>query len=397
MHRRPPADHLAPQRGRRARRPRAQRPGQPVGWAVPLAVSSARPERLRPARTPPVGRVDGTAHRHGFLRRGLAAARALPPAVPRRRCGRRLPRRHPAPRASVPFAGATLGALTAFLTVRLALGAEHGTASEPYVAVAVAVAWLIGYSVHQSRSYDEQLRAQLAVQIAARAVAAERLSIARELHDMVAHTIGIIALQAGAAARVVGTQPESARQAMLAVESASRETLAGLRRMLVALRESGDEQEQNGQGALGAPLAPAVGVADVERLAAETTAAGVKVEVRWEGERRPLPPEIDLSAFRIIQESVTNVVRHAGTDTCEVTVAYLAQSLAISVTDRGPGAGSTASTGFGLTGMRERVALLHGEFSAVPRPEGGFRVAARLPIPPVPAPSGAQPDPTGAR
>ncbi|WP_405774651.1 sensor histidine kinase [Streptomyces sp. NBC_00859] len=300
-------------------------------------------------------------------------------------------------RASLPFAGVALAVLAAFLTVRLAGGAESGTPSEPYVAVTVVVAWLIGHSVHQSRSYAEELRAQFAVQIAARAVAAERLRIARELHDMVAHKIGIVALQAGAAARVLGTQPESARQAMLAVESAGRDTLAGLRRMLVALRETPDEHGHDGNGRMGPLLAPASGLTDIERLAAETTAAGVNVTVQWRGEQRPLPPEIDLSAFRIIQESVTNVVRHAHTDTCEVSVDYRARDLAITVTDQGSGTGNTQGTGFGLTGMRERVTLLHGEFSALPRPEGGFRVTARLPIPPALAPSRPQPAPTGAR
>ncbi|GGT67802.1 two-component sensor histidine kinase [Streptomyces atratus] len=282
-------------------------------------------------------------------------------------------------RSSLPLAGAALAVLTLCLTVRLLYGEEGGTPSEPYVALTVVVAWLVGNSVHQSRDYAEKLRAQLAAQVAARAVTAERLRIARELHDMVAHSIGIIALQAGAAARVLDSQPQSARQAMLAVEGAGRETLSGLRRMLGSLREA--DLEDGGGDAAGAPLAPVAGLADVDRLAETTTAAGVQVEVRWLGERRPLPPEIDLSAFRIIQESVTNVVRHARADACRVTVDYRAGDLAIEVADRGRGDGPASGTGYGLAGMRERVALLHGEFSAAPRPGGGFLVAARLPLP----------------
>ncbi len=103
--------------------------------------------------------------------------------------------------------------------------------------------------------------------------------------------------------------------------------------------------------------------------------------MRWLGEWRPLPPEIDLSAYRIVQESVTNVVRHAGTRSCQVTVDCREDELAIEVVDRGRGRGGTTDPGYGILGMRERVALLHGEFSAAPRPEGGFRVAARLPLP----------------
>ncbi|MER5887992.1 sensor histidine kinase [Streptomyces sp. NPDC001941] len=280
-------------------------------------------------------------------------------------------------RASLPFAAAALALPAVFLVVRLVTTGEAGTPSEPFVALTVVVAWLVGNSVHQSRDYAERLRAQLAEQITARAVTAERLRIARELHDMVAHSMGIVALQAGAAARVVATRPEDARTAMLAVESAGRETLSGLRRMLVALRAADDEGDDAG----GAPLAPVAGLDHVERLAGATTAAGVRVRVAWKGERRPLPPEIDLSAFRIVQESVTNVVRHAAVDSCDVTLEFTERDLSVEVLDRGRGDGSSAGTGYGLAGMRERVALLHGEFSAGPRPDGGFRVAARLPVP----------------
>ncbi len=240
------------------------------------------------------------------------------------------------------------------------------------------VAGLAGRLVRQSREYARRLSAQAADQ----AVTAERLRIARELHDMVAHSVGIIALQAGAAARVADTQPARAREAMLAVESTGRETLAGLRRMLGPLRAAapgpGGAPGLDG-GAAG--LHPAPGLADVERLAADTTAAGVRVNVRWCGQRRPLPPDIDLSAYRIIQESVTNVVRHAGTHSCQVSVEYRDQEIAIEVADSGQGCGKSPRAGYGLAGMRERVALLHGQFTAGPRSGGGFCVSARLPVP----------------
>lgn len=279
------------------------------------------------------------------------------------------------PRTGVIALSMTIGVLPAFLGVRLLARWNVGTSAEVVVALTAVVSWLIGHSVHESRKHDEGMTAQAAAQ----AVIAERLRIAREMHDMVAHSVGIIALQAGAAARVVHTQPDAAREAMSAVEIAGRETLSGLRRMLGALRET--EPGHEGAEREAAPLRPAEGLADLDRLAGATTAAGVRVDVRWRGERRPLPPDIDLSAFRIIQESVTNVVRHAATDACRVSVEYGAEELTIEVADRGRGAGRSTSAGFGLVGMRERVALLHGEFTAAPHPDGGFRVTARLPLP----------------
>jgi signal transduction histidine kinase len=234
------------------------------------------------------------------------------------------------------------------------------------------VAGLIGYSVRQARQYAQRLRAHAAAQ----AVTAERLRISRELHDMVAHSVGIITMQAGAAARVLDTQPERAREAMRAVEETGRQTLTGLRRMLGALR--GPEP---GRPAPDLSLHPAPGLADLDELAAATTAAGVDVTVTWHGRRRALPPEVDLSAYRIIQESLANVIRHADARCCAVSVDYLDAEVAIDVTDPGRGGEAVTGTGYGLVGMRERVALLHGRFTAGPRPDGGFQVTARLPAP----------------
>ncbi|MFD6999509.1 sensor histidine kinase [Streptomyces mirabilis] len=272
-----------------------------------------------------------------------------------------------------------LAVLVFWESLRLLRGWGIGTLEELTVALTAVVAWLLGDASHRTREYGERLRAQAATQ----AVTDERLRIAREMHDMVAHSIGIIALQAGAAARVVHTQPDAAREAMTAVETTGRETLSGLRRILVALRHAGQDADRDRAGASAEAdrLHPAEGLADLGRLAAATTAAGVQVDVHWKGARRQLPPDIDLSVFRIVQESITNVVRHAATTACRVTVDYLEEHVAVEVTDDGRGRGSTTDTGFGLVGMRERVALLHGEFTAGPRPEGGFRVTARLPVP----------------
>jgi signal transduction histidine kinase len=239
------------------------------------------------------------------------------------------------------------------------------------IALALVTAWVIGDSVRQRRESAEALRSQAVAQ----AIIAERLQIARELHDMVAHSIGVIAIQAGVGSRVIDTQPAEARNAMSAIETTSRETLAGLRRMLGALR-----QAEPVPGSHLAPLGPAPGLADVDRLVASTMRAGVRVDVQLLGRPRPIPADLDLSAFRVIQEAVTNVVRHAGTHDCRVLIDYRAEDLSIEVVDTGQGC-DVAGNGYGLIGMRERVGLLHGQLTAGPRPEGGFQVAARFPMP----------------
>ncbi|GHF69140.1 hypothetical protein GCM10010218_58140 [Streptomyces mashuensis] len=235
--------------------------------------------------------------------------------------------------------------------------------------LAMAASCTAGLLARERREHAAALRTQEV----AEAVTAERLRIARELHDMVAHSIGIIAIQAGVGSRVIRTQPAEAREALSAIEATSRETLSGLRRTLVSLRQAD-------RGA--AAVAPLPGLADIERLAAATADAGVRVEVRHSGDQRPLPADIDLSAYRIVQEALTNVVRHAGTGQCRVTIDHGDEELSVEITDDGRGGtGNGSGHGFGLIGMRERVALLGGHLSAGPRPEGGFRVTARLPLP----------------
>jgi signal transduction histidine kinase len=245
-----------------------------------------------------------------------------------------------------------------------------GILPELAVALITIVAWLIGHSIRQAHVHSQALRAQADAQ----AATAERLRIARDLHDMVAHSVGIIAIQAGMGRRVMDTQPAEARDALAAIEATSRETLAGLRRTVGALRRAGPLAEAEPD-----PL-EAPGLADLARLVAKTRDAGVRVDVRWHGRPRPLPAEVDTSAFRIIQEAVANVVRHAGTGRCKVSIDQCDEELSIEVTDDGRGA-TAADAGYGIAGMRERAALLHGELTAGPRPEGGFRVTARLPLP----------------
>ncbi|MEU5980198.1 sensor histidine kinase [Streptomyces sp. NPDC047315] len=249
-------------------------------------------------------------------------------------------------------------------------GSSSFLATSAFLALMTVTAWTVGRSVRERRRHAADLRRRTAEQ----AVVAERLRIARELHDMVAHSIGVIAIQAGAGRRVIDTQPAEARNALAAIEDTSRDTLAGLRRMLGALRQADPNP--------GAPHGPAPTLGDVEALVRRSRDAGLRVDVVWRGERRALPAELELSGYRIIQEAITNVARHSTADACRVTVDCSPDDLSIEITDEGRGgSGLPGAAGYGLTGMRERAALLHGEFTAGPRPEGGFRVAVRLPLP----------------
>jgi signal transduction histidine kinase len=296
-------------------------------------------------------------------------------------------------RTAVPAAVMALAAITGYTAAHALAYDRYQGATALVVALSGLVAWLVGDSVHQNRVHAEAARAQAAEQ----AVVAERLRIARELHDMIAHSVGVIAIQAGMGSRVVDTQPEEARAALGTIELTSRETLASLRRTLTALR---------GTAPAGPDPAPVPGLADLERLTASTAAAGVEVTLRREGAAvPPLPPEVGLAAYRIVQESLTNVVRYAAARACTVTIAYGEGEVRVRVED-GPAADRRGAEhehgrrhgpqgphgpGFGIAGMRERVALLGGRFEAGPLPAGGFAVEARLPVPvPVTAgPAGA--------
>jgi len=346
------------------------------------------------------------------------------------------------------------------------------------VALCVIIAWFAGYIVRQRRRYAIRLQDEAA----SKAVAQERLRIARELHDVVAHSMSVIAVQAGYGQYVIDTQPADARNALGAIQATSREALDEMRRMLGALRQA-DETDQRAAapsaarnaaggsparpggtpaggggtraggggtraaagaadseagGSYGtAPLFPAPGLADLDRLLSRTASAGVRVDVTRCGPPRELPASIDLSAYRIIQEALTNVVKHARTGSCQVLIGYGHDELILEVTDNGAGlpamAGAGVShhaggaggagpagdagvagladgapmaltlpgwnaaddlpggtgpagcviggSGHGIIGMRERVTLLGGEFIAGPLPGYGFQVSAHIPLP----------------
>ena len=363
-------------------------------------------------------------------------------------------------------------------------GLRNGSAVTVAYSMFLVAGWAGGHIVRQRRNYAIGLQDEAA----SKAVAEERLRIARELHDIVAHSMSVIAVQAGYGEYVIDSRPGEARSALTAIQATSRDALDEMRRMLGALRHADDApaaaapaaaapsagaaapaagaaapaagaaapaagagaaapapapaparfvrhespstqlrapqvsldpgtggdaeragfarvlrqmMRQDGAepadaaraGTAGAPLYPAPGLADLGRLISRTEGAGVQVRLATQGAVRALPASIDLSAYRIIQEALTNVVKHAHTRACDVRIGYGADELTLNVTDGGsgvPGAvgalrNDIKGAGHGLTGMRERVGLLGGDFRAGPLPGYGFQVSARIPLPADPA------------
>src|SRR5205085_772573 len=200
----------------------------------------------------------------------------------------------------------------------------------------------------------------------------ERLRIAQDLHDVLAHNISLINVQAGVALHLMDEQPEQARSALTAIRQASKEALGELRSVLGVLRQVDEEP----------PRAPTPGLADLDDLVRGTEAAGLAVRTHIDDTPRPLPAGVDLAAYRIVQEALTNVARHAGPAVATVRVAYGDGELTVEVEDDGRGRAptSTSGGGNGIPGMRERAAALGGRLETGPRPGGGFRVQARLPV-----------------
>jgi signal transduction histidine kinase len=248
----------------------------------------------------------------------------------------------------------------------------------------LAVAWVLGHFVGDRQVYAAQLEERTAElerareELARRAVTEERLRLARELHDVVAHAMSVIAVQSGVGAHVAASRPEEVGKALAAIEATSRAALEELRRLLGVLRHDNEVQ---------ASLTPVPGLANLDSLLAEVGKAGLAVRLRVEGTPLQLPAGVDLSAYRIVQEALTNVVKHAGPAHAQVTIGYRDQEVTVEIIDDGRGAVPPAGdarvgTGHGLIGMRERVAAFGGDLQVGPCPGGGFRVAARLPLPP---------------
>lgn len=204
-----------------------------------------------------------------------------------------------------------------------------------------------------------------------RQVTEERLRIAREVHDVLAHHVSLINVRSGVALHVLDQQPEQAREALTAIKQSSKEVLVELRNILGVLRDV--------DGTDGAPRAPVASLDQLDGLLERMRAAGLAVRLEIEGERRAVPSGVDAAALRIVQESLTNTYRHAGPSKATVRLGYLPTELRVDVEDDGRGATFAEGTGHGLTGMRQRAEALNGTFDAGPRPGGGFRVTATLP------------------
>ena len=221
---------------------------------------------------------------------------------------------------------------------------------------------------------DRERRAQLAERerdlVAREAVVEERARIARELHDAIAHNVSMMVVQAGAERRVLKTDAGSTREVLETIEKIGRGALTEMRRLVGMLRSDAAD-----------PLAPQPGLDDLPTLVSQVREAGLAVELRVEGEHRALPVGIELSAYRIVQEALTNALKHAGEAQAVVNVRYAADSLELEILDDGRGARTAvASGGHGLVGMRERVALYGGTLDAGRRPSGGFAIRVLLPI-----------------
>ena len=246
-------------------------------------------------------------------------------------------------------------------------------AAVPANVVVLGTAWILGDNLRTRRQYLAELEEKAArteaqhVAEAERAVVEERTRIARELHDVVAHSMSVMVVQAGAARRVLDRDPAQASEALAAIEKTGRESLTEMRRVLGVLRGNEDLAE----------LAPAPGLDDFDRLLQHCDEAGLPVELVVTGKVRRLAPGLEMNAYRVVQESLTNSLKHAGTASAVVQLHYRADALEVSVTDDGRGAAVvTAGSGQGLVGMRERVEAYGGRLNAGPRPGGGFAVSA---------------------
>ena len=257
------------------------------------------------------------------------------------------------------------------------------------------VAWIIAETVRNRQAYTTTLQERAErldrerASDARQAVSAERARIARELHDVVAHSMSVMVVQAGAARRVLDRDPDQAKEALQSIEETGRQALDEMRRLLGVLRQD-DEP---------APARfPQPTVGDLDLLLQHVSEAGLEVTLTIEGEQRPLPSGVDLSVFRIVQEALTNSLKHAGASSAQVVMRWGEREVQAEINDdgRGPAAdGGDGTSGHGLVGMRERVALYGGALLVGHRPGGGFRVRATFPLETQPAATSSGPRPSG--
>jgi signal transduction histidine kinase len=245
-----------------------------------------------------------------------------------------------------------------------------------FVSIVFGVIWTIAFALGRtSKAADEAreraVRAEREREERARAaVAEERARIARELHDVVGHSVSVMTVQASGVRRLLRPDQEREREALLVVERTGREALAEMRRMVGVLRRPEEAPA----------LAPQPSLEHLERLVDQTREAGLPVELRVEGEAVQLPVGLDLTAYRLVQEGLTNALKHAQATRAEVVVSYSDGHVEVVVSDDGRAAGGSDGSGHGLVGMRERVSVYGGELDAGPQPGGGYRLRARLPL-----------------
>jgi signal transduction histidine kinase len=252
----------------------------------------------------------------------------------------------------------------------------HATPELLFIPVDFGISWVAGFALRERAEQAEaaEVRATQAEregESAARvAVAEERARIARELHDIVAHAVSVMVLQVGAVRHKLPDALAEDRDALRSVECAGRTALAEMRRLLAAIRPDGDEAE----------LVPQPGLDGLDSLLEEIERAGLPVELHVDGEAFPLPRGVELSAYRIVQEGLTNALKHAGASDADVTVRYRPDELEIEVRDNGQGSATSDGLGHGLVGVRERVKIYGGEMTAGTATEGGFVLSTRLPV-----------------
>ncbi|MFL6074881.1 MAG: sensor histidine kinase [Mycobacteriales bacterium] len=270
---------------------------------------------------------------------------------------------------------------SAFLGTGLIIGFHHQAVPEVRTRlVAFLLLIPIGFAANAMHTWKQRVRALEAEQEAAtrQAVEQERARIAQELHDVVTHNVSVMVVQAGAARKVMTAEPEKARAALLAVESGGRAAMSELRHVMGLLTMNGEGPDP----AATADLAPVPGLNQLGALAGRVRDTGVPVELTVTGDPAPLPPGVDLAAYRVVQEALTNAVKHAAGASVTVTVAYGRDSLRVDVADTGgtPTPAARAGNGRGLVGLRERLAVYGGTLEAGPRPTGGYRVRAVIPL-----------------
>jgi signal transduction histidine kinase len=253
---------------------------------------------------------------------------------------------------------------------------KGGAGAFAFSTAVFAVAWTVGFGLGRKLQEADEAKERLAraererIERARLAVADERTRIARELHDVVGHSVSVMTVQASAARRLLRPHQEKEREALLVVEQTGREALAEMRRMVGVLRRPEEAPA----------LAPQPSLESLDRLIAQTREAGLPVELRIEGEPVSLAAGVDLTAYRLVQEGLTNALKHARAEHAEVLVRYGDAHVELTVTDDGSGDGGGDSGGHGLVGMRERVSVYGGELEAGALPEGGYRLRARLPV-----------------